>query len=244
MNFDIIIPEKLNDLTLGQWQRVVELETSDKVSREFYIRKVLEIIYGIDGDNLEKIKASDVELMMDAVTKTIEQKPEFQTRFILKGVEYGLIPNFDDMTFGEFVDLEEYQGKGGGDAETPESHPEDYHKLMSILFRPIIAKQSGRRYTIEPYKGSGDLSGMPLGVAMGVLAFFLTIGSQLISDTLNSLTEEEAGRLRRSLMRKNGDGTFQSILSPRETSSEPTRQQRRTSTRRSHGSHSKRTRTN
>lgn len=178
----IKIPEELNDLTLKQWQEITAI--GEDVDKEFYMYRILNIVYNIKGVKIENIKNYDIELMADAIRTILEQKPVFKNRFMMGDVEYGFIPNFDNITFGELIDLDEYSEK------------EDYHKLMSILFRPITKKQTGKRYKIAKYKGVGDLSGMPLGVALGAVSFFLMLGAQLVSVTLNSLTAEEvaAGR--------------------------------------------------
>lgn len=179
----IEIPEKLNDLKLRQWQEIVSIP--DDSEAEFYTYRILNIVYDIKGVKIEEIKNYDIDLMADAVRKILVQDAKFVNRFKMDDVEYGFIPNFDDITFGELVDLDEFADR------------KDYHKLMSILYRPIVKKQSGGRYKIEKYKGVGDLSAMPLGVALGAVGFFLTLGSQLISDTLNSLTAEEVARAKK-----------------------------------------------
>ena len=57
------------------------------------------------------------------------------------GVEYGFIPVLDDMTLGEYVDLDENF-----------TDWDKMHKAMSVLFRPIKLKK-GDRYQIEEYDG-------------------------------------------------------------------------------------------
>jgi len=195
----IKIPEKLNDLTLKQWQDIVAI--NEKADKEFYMYRILNIVYGMKGVKIEDIKNYDVDLMSDAIRGVLEQKAEFQNRFKMGEVEYGFIPNFDNITFGELVDLDEYIERS------------DYHKMMSILFRPIIKRQSGGRYKIEKYKGVGDLSDMPLGVALGAVGFFLMLGAQLVNDTLSSLTEEERAIAQKQDIVKNGDGIPLSIFS-------------------------------
>jgi hypothetical protein len=189
------LPENLNDLTLEQWQKIVAID--EKAEPQFYVQRVLSIVYGLKSVN--NVKNYDVDLLTNTVRGLLEQQPKFINRFKMDSVEYGFIPNFDNITFGELVDLDEYMEK------------ENYHKLMSILFRPITKKQSGGRYKIEKYKGSGDLSQMPLGVALGAIGFFLTLGSQLVTDTLNSLTPQEVAQAQRQDMQKSGVGSVQSI---------------------------------
>jgi len=204
---DINIPEVLNDLTLGQWQEITDLELNEGISGDFYMRRVLSIVYGIKDVRLEDLKKADVEIMMDSVRNILTQEPSFENRFTMEGVEYGFVPNLDNITFGEFTDLDEYSDR------------KDYHKMLSILYRPIIKKQTGGRYKIKRYRGSSDMSGMPLGIALGAVTFFLTIGLQLTSDILSSLTPEERQQWQKLTLEKSGVGMPQSIPSPREISS-------------------------
>lgn len=183
------IPETLNDLTLSQFERFTKLEDGDD---DFKRRMSLKIFY--DLHDYEKVKASDVDYLIDSINKVFEEKKKLTNRFTLHGVAYGLIPDFDYMTFGEFVDLDKF------------SADNDYKKIASILYRPIV-KENGKRYRIESYKGANDdLQDMPLGVFLGVLDFFLTIGEQLLNDTLKSLKEEQM--LKKLGSQKNGGGTL------------------------------------
>ncbi len=199
----IKIPEVLNDLTLNQWQQIVAID--ENADKEFYVYRILNIVYGLKGVKIEDLKSYDIDLMTDAIRGVLEQEAKFENRFKLGDTEYGFIPNFDNITFGELVDLDEFTER------------EDYHKLMSILFRPIKKKQSGGRYKIEKYIDVGDLSEMPLGVALGAVGFFLTLGAQLVNDTLNSLTEEERVIAAKQGIAKNGGGIPLSIFSQMET---------------------------
>ena len=73
------------------------------------------------------------------------------------------IPNLDEITFGEFIDLEKYQ-----------YNMESLDKIMAILYRPIV-RSMGDRYEIEPYNADGDsevIKKMSAGTAIAALLFF------------------------------------------------------------------------
>ena len=188
---NITIPEKLNDLTLLQWQKIMAI--GEDVDPLFYIKRILSIVYDIKAE-FNSIKESDIELLTDAVRNILAEKPVFENRFTVDGIEYGFIPNLEKISFGEFVDLDKY------------TDPQEYNRLMSILYRPIIKKQVGARYKIKKYGGSYEFNNIPLGIALGAVGFFLTLGEQLTQDTLNSLTEVEVAQARKLISAKNGDG--------------------------------------
>ena len=63
---------------------------------------------------------------------------------MMDGIEYGFIPSLEDMTVGEFADLENYLTTG-----------KDYHKAMAVMYRPIINSYSNT-YKIQEYKGAKE----------------------------------------------------------------------------------------
>ena len=197
MKININIPESINDISLDQYQRFFDIY-DEKANKDFINRMALSIFYEIEGKYYNKMKVADIEKIVSELNKALEQKINLVSRFELHGVEYGLIPDFDDMTMGEFVDL---------DANTD---LDKMHRLMSILYRPIKNEQ-GKRYDVEPYSGTNDkLKGMPLGVALSCMDFFFAIALQLTSDILNSLTAEEQAQTEKLTLVKNGVGTLQS----------------------------------
>jgi hypothetical protein len=92
----------------------------------------------------------------------------------LHGQDYGFIPDLDRMTAGEWVDMETY----GFD-------PENLHKLMSILYRPVI-ETKGEKYLIASYTGNEDSEAMkdtPANIIIGVLLFF----SRIVNDCMTCI---------------------------------------------------------
>ena len=58
--------------------------------------------------------------------------------------EFGFIPNLDKMTMGEYIDLNNYF-----------ENPQDMHKAMAVLFRPIHESYEDKdSYRIDSYKGA------------------------------------------------------------------------------------------
>ena len=91
----------------------------------------------------------------------------------------GFIPNLENMSFGEYVDANNYFNKW-----------EDAHKLMAVLFRPV-RMVSGERYKIEEYKGTSvygeAMKEMPLDIVFGSKVFFYRLSMKLARGTLRFL---------------------------------------------------------
>jgi hypothetical protein len=104
----------------------------------------------------------------------------FINRFKLGGVEFGFIPDLDDMTFGEYTDLDSYIGDW-----------DNMHKAMAVLYRPITKKGLNNTYEIEKYNGSITYSDVmkhaPLDVVFGANVFFYNLGNELLKSTMNYL---------------------------------------------------------
>ena len=125
----------------------------------------------------------------------------------------GLIPKLDDMSLGEYVDV-----------EATITDWQDIHKAMAVLYRPVNFK-SKERYTIAPYKPNDELREwmreMPLSVVMGVMVFFYDLGIELSKASLAFL-EKEMKKVKTSQLRetleKNGVGISRFMESLKETS--------------------------
>jgi hypothetical protein len=117
-------------------------------------------------------------------------------------LEFGFIPKLDDISFGEFIDLENYMM----DWQT-------MHKAMAVLFRPIIHKKR-EFYRIDDYGGSSRYSDvmldMPVSVALGASVFFYRLGTKLPHLTLDYLQKElkraELTPQLKQTLEENGDG--------------------------------------
>jgi hypothetical protein len=130
-------------------------------------------------------------------------------------MEFGFIPNLEDMTFGEYIDL-----------ESNITNVQTFHKAMAVMYRPIT-KRIKERYEIFEYRGSDEFSDMmkfaPLDVVMGATVFFWNLGNDLVQHTLTCLeTEIKTNKKLTTLAKernliKSGDGTIQSMQSLKAT---------------------------
>lgn len=197
MNFKLNIPESLNEVTLSQYQKWIKIIDEEKIST-FFQQKMIEIFCSADLKKILQMKVKDVDEVTSNIDNLFNEKPLFVPTFKLGEIEFGFIPQLDEMTFGEYIDLDNYLT----DWET-------MHKAMSVLFRPILHKRKGK-YVIEDYKGSDtyNLSEMPLNVVMGALVFFCNLRNELQKHILNYLKTQEEVEIPQGLKDslKNGIG--------------------------------------
>ena len=187
MELKLNIPESLNDLTLEQYQNFLQSEKSDK--------DILKCFYGIN--NLFEVKQKDVSELLHAVNVCFKNKPkELIATFKHKGIKFGFIPNLDDISYGENIDLTIYINE-----------PKDLNKAMAVLFRPIVKEQFGK-YLIEPYEGSDKysqlLKDMPLDVVLSAQVFFYNLTNDLLKAIPVYLKEQS-----QQLSAENGEAIHQ-----------------------------------
>ena len=208
MKATITIPDNINEISLGQYQRY--LTVTEGIEGEFLAQRTVEVFCGIPFSNVILMSHKDVKEISQDMGELVNKDVEFKHRFKIQSQEFGFMPDMEEMTSGEFADLCAYIGK-----------PEDMHKAMAVMFRPIT-KTIGDKYDIYPYNGSkefGDLMKfMPLGVALGAMVFFLNLAKDLVNATHLSILQEMEKEISqdKQISQKDGDSIRTSILSHKE----------------------------
>ena len=179
----ISLPENISEITLDQFQRYFKLTQREDLSELDFNKRKIEIFSKIPFQKVGNVKTSDYEFILNQIDTALNVDCKFEDKFTLNGIEFGFIPNFDEMTVDELGDLREYQDK-----------QEELHKVMAILFRPVSGKDMLGNYIIEPYNGTGKYSELmkqtPMNIVNGALGFFLTLHNELEIAILK-FTEEE-----------------------------------------------------
>ena len=199
MRVKITVPNDLSEIKLWQYQKFVKIQ-EDNTDENFLASKMIEIFCGISLKEAYTLKAKDVHRITGILADMFEQKPHIKTRFVLNGIEYGFIPNLDDMTLGEYVDLDTYLGKW-----------QQVEKAMAVLYRPIINTYKNK-YTIEEYKAEGQdvYKDMPMDIVLGSMLFFYRLGidlSRVMTSYLESKGEIPQQQMHNLVL--NGDGISQ-----------------------------------
>ena len=144
-----------------------------------------------------RLKFNDTELIVTKLTKMFDQKPNLVTNFKLNEINYGFHPQLDDLTLGEYIDLDTFIGDW-----------ENIEKAMAVLYRPIVNKIKDK-YTIEEYKVGKDANilDMPMDAVLSSIFFLWNLGLDLSKITMNYLDKEEEQALMQHLnLQPNGGG--------------------------------------
>jgi hypothetical protein len=167
-------PTKLNDITIEDYLNLELIKNTFK--EEAKITKELIKYY-----NLGDLPIKETELQLAKLANILQTEPKFVQTFKHNGIEFGLIPNFDKLTTGEFIDLDEYQ-----------KDPNKIHNIMAILYRPITKKHK-HLYQIEKYesslKYSEQMKSAPAEYYLGVMVFFYNLSINLLNASLTYIQE-------------------------------------------------------
>lgn len=198
MKIDIKIPETLNEITLYQYQRFEKLIANNEPS-EFVNQKTIEIFCNVELKDVARIRIADVSDILAHLNNLLQQKPKLTQTFKLGVYEFGFIPKLEDISSGEFIDLETYL-----------SSTETMHKAMAVLYRPIKSKVKDL-YTIEDYEGSDKYSEalkyMPLDIALGAMLFFYHLHNDCVTNLKDFILKEvEQSEQAKQILEKNGVG--------------------------------------
>lgn len=133
MKAEITIPTSWKDVTLNEFIKLSCLDiTTYKTPLEYYIH-VLRIFGNKDlGNIFEFIKASDINDIINQLSFMNEEPSKLDNKIVkIKGVEYHLIDNMNDITIGEYVTIESLieQDK----LNSVEAIP----VILSVILRPL-----------------------------------------------------------------------------------------------------------
>jgi len=189
MAIKLNIPESLSEITLGQYQEWLRI-TEGKELNSFFQQKMIEIFCKSRLIDTLRMKAKDINEITLGLNKIFEAKPTLKTLCEINDKEFGFIPKLDDMSFGEYIDLDTYLADW-----------ENMHLAMGVLFRPVKYKKNNE-YIIEKYETASkyDMKQMPLDVVMGSLVFFWNLKTELLKHIANYLSKQEVVKLPQHLI--------------------------------------------
>ena len=216
MEVQINVPSTLNEIPLKHYQDFLNVQKNSS-DEEFVAQKMVEIFCGIRLIEVAKIKLTSLNELIAHFTTLFSQVPKFQPTFKIGDIEFGFIPELEEISFGEYVDLDSHLQSW-----------DNFHKAMSVLYRPIKTRK-GEKYDIKDYDPSVDMQELmkfaPLDICIAASVFFWTLESDLLQATLNYLEKEIAKEKNLSLtlakqlnLQKDGDGIKAFMQSLKETS--------------------------
>ena len=168
------------DVTLEKW---VKLITFEKLSSTQEAMEVLAVLTDMPKKLIRELGIQDVANIMSRVTDLQrEKKVRLKQIFELEGKQYGFHPNLEDLTLGEWADIETFMEQGLDN---------NMHNIMAVLFRPILEIENDA-YIIEAYDGNiavraEKFKKMSAEQVKSALVFFWSFANVLSTTLLSSL---------------------------------------------------------
>jgi len=135
--------------------------------------EILGLYLDISVDELRDLPVDQIKFVEVALSNYIlEPKTrDLVTTFELNGITYGLENDWQNMTWGQWVDLEVYSQS--------DKLTDNIHMIMALLYRPVT-NEKGKDYKLEKFKSSkvmerADMfkNNLPIEMWFGVSTFFL-----------------------------------------------------------------------
>ena len=172
---------KWEDVTLENWVKLINLKEEAKTDEALI---TITALSNIPKKLVSELALRDVVVIMDKLAELQAGDTSLKNIIKVQGKEYGFHPNLEDITLGEYADLEQFI-KLGVENYMPE--------MMAVLYRPIVDKE-GDLYTIQAYEGNIKLRAEKMKKMSSVevqsaLVFFWHLGKELLMILESYLTE-------------------------------------------------------
>jgi hypothetical protein len=181
---DYTVIQSWKDVNLESWLRLIDDKSSTK--SEEAVNTINELS-NIPKKLIKELGIQDVALIMSHISK-VQQEQDLSLKRIIEidGVEYGYMPDFEELTLGEYADIETFIKNGLEDNIT---------SLMAILYRPITEKKNNV-YTIEAYDGkikmrAEEMKKMSAEQVQSAMVFFYTFVNVLLKSIKSYLMEQK-----------------------------------------------------
>ena len=173
-----------NEVTLRDYHTLQELLRFELPDAEF---KVAELVTKCPIEDLKRLRYSDWVLIwvnvQKAITPAWDGSENIQTIIKFGNVKYAL-PRIEDITAGEFIDLDIIFASPNADKRL--------HEVAAILYRPIVGYKGGIPI-LEEYDNLGTQAraeifmDLPISAVRSANSFFTQSADSLLKNTLGSL---------------------------------------------------------
>lgn len=200
-SIEITMPESWADISLRQYLDLSKELDNYIDDEEAQTAILLYKLCGIEPALLNNISKESYNVLKNDLSKFMNiQEMPLQRIIKINGIDYGFEPNLSKISYGAYSDISKYDTIQIDD---------NWAKIMSILYRPIIKTNTGN-YSIKAYDGIID-DEMFLNVGMdihfGSLFFFVILLINLQASILNYSMEtvkEDLPAIYNIISQKNG----------------------------------------
>ena len=183
---DYSLPEKM---TISQYQQIQSKQDIMGVDKSLFIISVLS---GCPISTLRKINTAVAARIFSYANELfMGEDTKFQQTFEFGGKNYGFIPNINNISLGEYIDLDHFITDGV---------VKNLHNIVAILYRPLKYGQNvmGKyvwdieEYSMDDFSTRAEMfKNLEVEKAFSASNFFFHLGMESIRHMKDSLMEEE-----------------------------------------------------
>ena len=134
-----------SEVTLEKWVKLANLKglTNSEESLEW-----VKMLSDIPEKLIKELSIPALSIILNRISELqAERSGELKRVIKVDGKHYGFHPNLEDLTLGEYADIEHFIKEGA---------EHNMAQIMAILYRPIVERE-GDAYIIEAYDGKIDV---------------------------------------------------------------------------------------
>lgn len=199
MQIELTVPNSWETITLKKYLAYLKDVKDYKDDEEAVSALTLWHFCGLKPDWMQKIAINDLAILKYKLSQFIgNQEHDLKKRIMIDDVEYGFEPNLSTMTYGAYLDITKFETF---------TIDENWPKIMSILYRPIIKDKEGM-YLIRPYDGKDNhekFLELGMDIHFGALFFFINLSTDLLNATLNYSMEMDIPQSIKQTLAKSGE---------------------------------------
>ncbi len=180
------VPSSWKEVSIKQFQELSEVEST---GAQGAIER-LSILCDCDPEDLRKTEIDTLNQLADKVrwTEALPSQDSYKKEFSLDGKRFHII-NFEKVTLGEWVDLEQLVSDGA---------QKNLHKILAIVYREILYDEPEiELLSVKPYDVVESAKNsllfqeeLDVQTVYGSCLFFSLLGSRLATITALSLKAE------------------------------------------------------
>lgn len=140
-----------DNITIDQYAKIYKIK--DLFNDDYFAAKLISTVTNCPLQDLLDCPFEEIAYISNYITNLIPKKDDikFVDKFELDGVMYGFFPNWKDITFAEFIDMDTISTKKADELLNM------LHILAAVMYRPIVQQYSEHNFEIERY----DVESLP-----------------------------------------------------------------------------------
>ena len=191
----IKVPTSLGDIKLSQYKEF--LRVSEEIEDESILAFKMVCIFcdlpEVVVENTSKQDYDEIVNHINALFDFDKDKLPLINKVRYNGLEYGFIPNMDDITVKEQADADGYIKDW-----------QNMDKLMGVLYRPIVTKRKDK-YLIEDYTPNVSID-FTMDIVFGAYFFLQNLYLDLLNCIPNFIAEQVHHDKKLQTLVENGGG--------------------------------------